>query len=131
MLANGSHQELQTSGLDFTEFLGTPAEKAILPGSDDEIDELADDEISEKSVRNRKGSDTTSVSSMAGEKNVVVVKPEDVPVAETHFNGKVGYKIYWSYIMAGGHYCKIIGLLLVCVLAQVVGSGGDYWISRW
>lgn len=78
-----------------------------------------------------------SVTSTAEENNyndvqvevVEVVEPKEV--AETSAYGNSGFSIYSSYFSAGGHNCKILLFLLICIFTQVLSSSGDYWITYW
>lgn len=125
MLAEGSYQELQTSGLDFTNLLGSSTNT---PDLSDECKTEKTNRLSESTVSSLGGSDKV-VEPCAEVTNET--KSEPVETAETRSSGNVSFNVYSSYILAGGNYCKILSLLLVCILTQVFESGGNYWISYW
>jgi len=64
-------------------------------------------------------------------KTLDVNHPEPVEIVETHSTGNVAFSVYFTYIFAGGHFCKVLGLFLICILTQVLSSGADYWITYW
>jgi len=70
-----------------------------------------------------------SLSIDENELNETQVAP--IEVAEIQSSGKVSRSIYLSYISAGGNIFKISFLLFICIFTQLLGSGGDYWISYW
>lgn len=104
--AQGTFEELQKSGFDFTKLLATT------PDEDKKEDE---------SELKRQGS-IKSISSI-----------EDAPLQmEEHKSvGSVGAKIYNAYFKAGGSCCFIFVLFALFFLAQVLGSGADYFLSYW
>jgi len=56
---------------------------------------------------------------------------EPKQVAEMRTRGRVRSGVYRAYCAAGGNcYIKLI-MLSVFILAQLVISGGDYWMSFW
>lgn len=59
------------------------------------------------------------------------VQAEPVEIAETRSFGGISLNVYSSYLAAGGNSFLILFLLFICVLTQVIASGGDYWITYW
>lgn len=45
--------------------------------------------------------------------------------------GNVSSKVYTGYFNAGGHWCIIFIVTMLCILAQLAASGGDFFIARW
>ncbi|XP_066255316.1 probable multidrug resistance-associated protein lethal(2)03659 isoform X2 [Euwallacea similis] len=45
--------------------------------------------------------------------------------------GTISWDIYKSYIFSGGHWCKILALILGFVLSQITASLTDYFQSFW
>lgn len=45
--------------------------------------------------------------------------------------GNVSGKVYTGYLRAGGNWCVIFIVTMLCVLTQLAASGGDFFISRW
>jgi len=61
----------------------------------------------------------------------VIEVVEPIELAETRSFGKSGFSIYSSYFSAGGHKCKVLLFLLICIFTQLLSSSGDYWITYW
>lgn len=72
-----------------------------------------------------------SVSSSIDEKKFGGAEVVPIEVAELRSSGNVPKSVYFSYIAAGGNICKIIFLILICIFAQILCTGGDFWISYW
>ena len=72
-----------------------------------------------------------SISSSIDEIQLNETQAAPIEVAETRSSGKVSHSVYLSYISAGGNIFKISFLLFICIFTQVLGTGGDYWISYW
>ncbi|XP_025200376.1 probable multidrug resistance-associated protein lethal(2)03659, partial [Melanaphis sacchari] len=125
--AEGSYQELQSSGLDFTKLLKSSEET-----TDSEIDikNVTNNSLEQHSSLSRHGS-IISISSSIDENKLNGTQSEPIEVAETRSSGKISLSIYLSYISAGGNAFKISFLLFICVFTQILGTGGDYWISYW
>lgn len=45
--------------------------------------------------------------------------------------GSIGGHIYSSYLKAGGNWCVVFIIVLLCIGAQLAASGGDYFIAMW
>lgn len=125
MLKEGSYQELQTSNFDFTNLIGSSTETEVLVDNEREMEKS----ISHSSEKRSTGSSVASYNAEETKTNEIETKP--VELAETRSFGNVKFNVYLSYILAGGHYCKALSLLVVCILTQVLASGGDYWITYW
>ncbi|XP_026805613.1 probable multidrug resistance-associated protein lethal(2)03659 [Rhopalosiphum maidis] len=128
ILAEGSYQELQSSGLDFTKLLKSSDETA-----DSEIDDTKatiNNSVEQLSSLSRQGS-IGSISSSIDDDKLNETRAEPIEVAETRSFGNVSRSIYLSYISAGGNAFTIAFLLFICVFTQILGTGGDYWISYW
>ncbi|KDR24429.1 putative multidrug resistance-associated protein, partial [Zootermopsis nevadensis] len=122
--ATGTFSELQRSGLNFARQLGLELmedngntvyeQSGGSPGHYESHDSLH--------KFKRQNSDSSELSSLTG------CKPE--LVAEMRTRGKVDFRVYGSYFTATGN-CGIILLAFgVCLLEQLVISGGDYWMSK-
>lgn len=132
VIAEGSYQQLQTSGLNITKFLGPSSKnlKSIDHGHGNDCANDGAPGLVQRSVSCAK-KQIACVESSAKETNNNRPGAQPVQEAETHSYRNVGVNVYLSYIFAGGHHYKILGLIFVCVLTQVLASGGDYWISYW
>ncbi|XP_060872281.1 probable multidrug resistance-associated protein lethal(2)03659 isoform X3 [Metopolophium dirhodum] len=128
ILVEGSYQELQSSGLDFTKLLRSSEETST--DSDINIKNATDNSLEQLSDLSRQGS-IKSVASSVDENKLNGAQKEPTVVAETRSSGNVSRSVYLSYVVAGGNIFKISFLLFVCIFTQVLGTGGDYWISYW
>lgn len=45
--------------------------------------------------------------------------------------GNVAGKVYGAYFRAGGNWCIIFIVAMLCILTQLAASGGDFFIARW
>ncbi|KAL6424777.1 hypothetical protein ACFW04_010016 [Cataglyphis niger] len=54
-----------------------------------------------------------------------------IQVAEMRSTGNVAGKVYRDYFRAGGNWCVIFMVTMLCVLSQLAASGGDFFIARW
>ncbi|GFG33086.1 hypothetical protein Cfor_12110, partial [Coptotermes formosanus] len=110
--AQGTYSELQATGLDFAKLLN------------DNWEEHAheEDQALQKTLRQ------VSVSSV---NSVDEEQPEPKQVAEMRTVGSVSSKVYSAYLRSGGNCCVILTVTLLFVMAQVLASGCDYWITYW
>ena len=56
---------------------------------------------------------------------------DELQVAETRSKGTVSGKVYGGYFHAGGNWCVIATVVLLCVLAQTFATCSDFFISQW
>jgi len=45
--------------------------------------------------------------------------------------GNVSGKVYNGYLRAGGNWCVLFVVIMLCVLTQLAASGGDFFIAEW
>jgi len=45
--------------------------------------------------------------------------------------GNVSGKVYKGYLRAGGNWCVLFVVIMLCVLTQLAASGGDFFIAEW
>lgn len=109
-----SFQKLRSDNPDVFESSGSADRRAIAHGD----------------ARNKDTSDDLSVSSLGRVvgRNPSGARPE---TTETRCSGRVSPGVYFSYIAAGGSVFKISFMLFVCVVAQALSTGSDYWIGYW
>jgi len=105
--------------------IGSSTETEVLLDNEREMEKYVSYSLKKRST----GSSVASCNVEKTKTNEIETKP--VELAETRSSGNVKLNVYLSYIFAGGHYCKALSLLIVCVLTQVLTSGGDYWITYW
>lgn len=130
MVIEGSYQELQTSGLNFTKLLKSSTEPEVLLSNECKTDKSCNNNLARSRSYIRHDS-ALNVSSPVEETKFNDTKTEPVEIAETCSSGNIPFNVYLSYFLAGGHWCKVICLIFVCVFTQVLASGGDYWITYW
>ncbi|XP_034175482.2 putative multidrug resistance-associated protein lethal(2)03659 isoform X2 [Osmia lignaria lignaria] len=116
--AEGNYDELAAMGIDF----GRLMEKQPL---DEEEKRTASGPPSRSTSRN------ASISSLSSLKSSIGEKDDPVEVAETRSKGRVSGKVYSGYFRAAGNWCVIIVVALLCVMAQGLASGSDFFISQW
>jgi len=127
----GSYQELQSSGLDFTKLLGSSMETVVLTDNECTNEKSINGSFETHPAHTAQNLSVSNVASSVEEIEINDAHAEPVSTAETRSSGNVGFYIYSSYIFAGGRYCKVLSLLLVCIFTQVLASGSDYWITYW
>eukprot|EP00102_Acyrthosiphon_pisum_P018651 XP_016655861.1 PREDICTED: probable multidrug resistance-associated protein lethal(2)03659 isoform X2 [Acyrthosiphon pisum] len=128
ILAEGSYQELQSSGLDFTKLLRSSEETTT--DSEINIKNATSNSLEQHSELSRQGS-IKSVASSVDEDTLNGAQTELTEAAETRSSRNVSRTVYLSYISAGGNIFKISFLLFLCIFTQVLATGVDYWISYW
>lgn len=113
--ADGSYDELIAMGMDFGRLLENPAEEER-PGS------------VPPSRSNSRNASSTSLSSL---KSSATEKEDPTEVAEARTKGKVSGKVYASYFKAGGNWCIVATIAMLCALSQTLASASDFFISQW
>lgn len=113
--ADGSYDELIAMGMDFGRLLENPAEE----------------ERSGSVPASRSNSRNASSTSLSSLKSSVTEKEDPTEVAEARTKGKVSGKVYASYFKAGGNWCIVATIAMLCVLAQALASASDFFISQW
>ncbi|RZF40293.1 hypothetical protein LSTR_LSTR012596 [Laodelphax striatellus] len=114
ILAQGNYKDIQSSGKDLANLMAKHMEN-------DEFDPSNGGHVQRQS----------SVQSIASSLDDSKVQNEPQETQETRSMGTVGGKVYKSYIGATGNFLMVSYCLLLCILTQLFGSGGDYWITYW
>jgi len=128
ILIEGSYQDLQKSNLDFTKMLGSPALVSTASFNEN---------ISKNTSANNHEiaySRQTSIQSITSSiEDVQFSESQEKPAeeSETRTSGSVSKNVYSSYFLAGGSSCKIFFFFIICILTQVLASGGDFWMTYW
>lgn len=115
--ADGSYNELVTIGMDFGRLL--------------ENDPAEEEERSASGPPTRSNSQNASSTSLSSMKSNITERTEPVEVAEMRTKGTVSGKVYAGYFHAGGNWCVIATVVLLCVLAQMFATCSDFFISQW
>lgn len=119
--AVGSYDSLRESGLDFAKLLADPNK-----------DETGDEGTLSRS---RSGSSKMRLSRRNSEGSTYSLEDTAVEnlmqVEEKRAEGAIGLKMYGKYFKAGGGYFMFYVMVLFCVTAQILASGGDYYVTYW
>ncbi|XP_067014552.2 probable multidrug resistance-associated protein lethal(2)03659 isoform X2 [Anabrus simplex] len=110
----GTYSDLQNSGLDFAQLLGT--------------EEEGPDVKDGKGLLQQKRSSSSSVESLPPAKEE---KAAPKQVAETRTTGQVRRDVYRRYYAATGNGCMLCLVGTLLVLTPIVGLGSDLWLSQW
>lgn len=119
--AVGSYDNLRDRGLDLVEILETAKEET---GSESALSRSRSG-----SRRGLTGSRRSSMGSMYSLEEEMLENPMEVE--EKRAEGSIGLTIYAKYFKAGGGYLMFLIMVLFCVTAQLLASGGDYYIQYW
>lgn len=130
-MTEGSYQELQSSGLDLTKFLGPLVESEFVSDYESCKTNTTENSFEVIPLLSRHSSIQSIQSSIVSEikSNVDEMKP--VKEVESRPTGNVSRSVYFSYISAGGNICKISFLMFILIFTQVLGTAGDFWMSYW
>lgn len=104
--AAGSFDSLRESGLDFAKLLDEPATEEI----------------------NNEPTSSTKVDTRSTERtsNASQIKMEEKRLGEMS-----GLKVFAKYFKASGGYLLFLLVGFFCIVAQILASGGDYYVNFW
>ncbi|TDH06860.1 hypothetical protein EPR50_G00117660 [Perca flavescens] len=134
MMARGTYNELQSSGLDFTtlfkkeEEVGQEGERqgaTPIPWTVSRFPHtLSDNSLSSMS------SLSSSLYSLTdgAEPLTVAVQPTE---EESRSEGNVGLRMYVKYFRAGANFLVLLVLILLNALAHITFVLQDWWLARW
>ncbi|XP_067646367.1 probable multidrug resistance-associated protein lethal(2)03659 [Eurosta solidaginis] len=117
--AVGTYELMRRSGLDFAK---------LLMGPDVQTDAGAAGDNAKNQIMSRQNS-TTSVSSLAD--SIIGDMESPMQVEENRVEGKIKSKLYTKYFKASGGYTLFIVSMALIIMAQALGTGGDYYLSYW
>ncbi|XP_056895808.1 ATP-binding cassette sub-family C member 4-like isoform X2 [Takifugu flavidus] len=127
MVARGTYNELQGSGLDFTSLL-----------KEEEGQEEEKQDPSTVSVcRGHHDNSVSSLSSLSssqhslfdvGESQAVVVHP---PEEESRSEGNISLHLYVKYFRAGANFLVLLILICINALAHIAFVLQDWWLAYW
>lgn len=120
--AVGTYDSLRESGLDFAKLLSDPSKD----GDQNEDGSLTRSR-SGSSRLHRQSSDASQTSLDGPDKT----DENPMQVEEKRSGGAVGLTLYKQYFKAGGGYLLFYVMVLFCVCAQLLASGGDYFLTYW
>ncbi|XP_018350478.1 PREDICTED: probable multidrug resistance-associated protein lethal(2)03659 [Trachymyrmex septentrionalis] len=115
--AEGTYDELGSMGVDFGRLLENQAK------TDEKSSQPPSITISRSNSR-------TSISSQSTVMTNDTSK-EPYEVAEMRTVGNVSGKVYTDYFRAGGNWCIIFIVAMLCIIAQFAASGSDFFLAQW
>lgn len=119
--ATGTYDELSRSGLDFAKLLNNAEEETA-----ETIKRQMSRQESILSVANDLPEKRISVMSVTSD-----VGGDPVAVAERWDTGNVGFDVYKKYFKALGGWGIFSVVFLLFLFAQMLASGGDYFLTYW
>ncbi|XP_054270008.1 probable multidrug resistance-associated protein lethal(2)03659 [Macrosteles quadrilineatus] len=112
----GTFRELQASGQQFSKLLlSSIAQEAKLSLTPEEP----------RISRTRLTSHQSICSSVDGIDN------EDKGSVESYATGRIRSYVFTEYFSAAGNMCRVVLMLLLCLMTQLLANGGDYWVTHW
>lgn len=113
--AVGTYDSLRESGLDFAQLLAAPETEGEEEGLS----------------RSRSGSKLHKRQNSEGSVNSIEPEDTQMQVVESQEHGAIGLSLYGKYFRAGGGFCFVSIMISFCILAQLLASGGDFYLSYW
>ncbi|XP_049887227.1 ATP-binding cassette sub-family C member 4-like isoform X2 [Pectinophora gossypiella] len=125
--AAGDFETLSASGMDFATLLERDEGEDDKPPPDTTAQ--TDEESLHGSFRKRQ----MSIHSVSSVDNLTATAPPEGTreEAELRSAGAVSGAVYGAYLRAAGHPLLVALMCSVAVLAQLLGSGSDWWTSYW
>ncbi|KAG5332701.1 L259 protein, partial [Acromyrmex heyeri] len=117
--AEGTYDELGSMGVDFGRLLENQTK------TDEKSSHPPSAPVSRSNSRN------ASISSLSSFMTNDTSKQEPEEVAEMRTVGTVSGEVYTSYLRAGGNWCVISIVTMLCILTQLAASGGDFFLAQW
>lgn len=117
--AVGTYDSLRETGLDFAKLLADPHK------------EDKDEHSLSRSRSGNRLARQMSVSSQSSLEAADQTEDNQVQVEEKRSEGSVGWSMYTSYFKAGGGFLMFNIMVLFCITAQLLASGGDYFLTYW
>lgn len=134
ILAKGSYQELQVSGIDFTKLQIGLLEDEQKRTFESDIESNLTNTNSLNSCLSICGSNESVLSCVNESKknsSVKCIGIQQNEEPETRSSGNVSKSIYVSYFSASGNIYEVFLLFIMCLITQILISGGEYWITYW
>ncbi|XP_030766732.1 probable multidrug resistance-associated protein lethal(2)03659 isoform X2 [Sitophilus oryzae] len=116
----GTYEEVQNSGRTFTQLLS-------------ELEDVLDEEDAEEYETEENEDIKPARRRRVSTKEVVPtnVKMDPQIEKESRGSGTIGWTVYKSYFVSGGHWCKILILFLIFAMTQALASLCDYFLTFW
>lgn len=129
-MAEGSYQTLQESGFDFLKVLGSSKGTATEYDIESINKNDSINNLDQLLILPRKGS-IKSVSTSVDEIDYIGSQSIPIEIPEIRSSGNVSKSIYLQYLSAGVNVFTAYLLLIMCIIPQILASGGDYWLMFW
>lgn len=124
--AVGTFQSIRQSGFDYAQ---------LLSEEDDKVEKDVEDGEKNNKQYSRQNSKLRlrqiSVTSVASTVESVEVQEAPTQSQESREQGKIGLALYRKYFGSSGGLFMVLLFVVLCVSAQVLASGGDYFLSYW
>lgn len=127
-MAQGSYQEIQTSGYDIANLIGELEKTTI--DSDTEVFNQNNKMFDTKQNSSLNGSNDKNSSSLT-ERKLNDFKASPVAVAESRSFGRVSKNVFMSYFSAVGSTYYIVMFFSTFIITQVLITVVELWISIW
>ncbi|CAH0405995.1 unnamed protein product [Chilo suppressalis] len=127
--AAGDFETLSASGLDFASLLARDEQDDEKTTPEQTPNAEPEELVLQGSFRKRQ----MSINSVSSVDNLTATAPPEGgrEEAELRSAGAVSGKVYGAYLRASGHPLVVTLMAFVAVLAQLLGSGSDWWTSYW
>ncbi|KAL4704833.1 hypothetical protein ACJJTC_001308 [Scirpophaga incertulas] len=127
--AAGDFETLSASGLDFATLLARDEEDEERPAAEQTSTNETEESMMHGSFRKRQ----MSINSVSSVDNLTATAPPEGgrEEAELRSAGAVSGKVYGAYLRASGHWLLVCLMTFIAILAQLLGSGSDWWTSYW
>ncbi|XP_046887532.1 ATP-binding cassette sub-family C member 4-like [Hypomesus transpacificus] len=127
MVARGTYNELQSSGLDFTSLLKKDEEEEEQPRTETSSQSPRRRALSQNSLR----SQTSSLhSAKEGEEDLPAEHVQNMS-EESSSEGTISIGLYMKYLRAGASVMLLVVLLIVNILVQATYILQDWWLAYW
>ncbi|XP_073844740.1 probable multidrug resistance-associated protein lethal(2)03659 [Musca autumnalis] len=130
--AVGTYESMRQSGFDYAKLLLHKGDEddEDNDGTEETDGKVDDDRDKQKMKRQNSRQRQISVTSVA---STVESLQADAPkqVEENREMGKISFKLYKKYFGSSGSYVILFFMIFFCVGAQILGSGGDFFLSYW
>ncbi|XP_046597102.1 ATP-binding cassette sub-family C member 4 isoform X2 [Neodiprion lecontei] len=120
VVLQGTYDEIADAGLHVLDFLKT--EKT---DENEEAQDRHEDNITEKTTH------TAATDIFEPIEPSESIEESEKLSDEKVATGIISTGIYKSYFLAGGNICSLIFLVIIFIIAQVMISASDYWLTYW
>lgn len=128
----GSPNDLYKSGVDFAAFIHTDTENNNEEYNDQKVVKRPSRNVSKVTLRSISTLSLYNEYDEFGSQNEFDDRSmESLQVFEASSKGKIKGSILKKYFQCGGQLPELLFIFILFILAQIVSSGADYWVSFW